>query len=104
LAQRDLSCGVTYAVRQNVPLFLPTTLVAVPRHTHQQIDREQLFVLSSFPAVTNTHRHSTSGNRATGNKLHVLITVIQREEVTGEWRKLHNEELRDLYSSRRRLG
>jgi hypothetical protein len=23
----------------------------------------------------------------------------KREEVTGEWRKLHNEELRDLYSS-----
>jgi hypothetical protein len=23
-----------------------------------------------------------------------------RDEVTGEWRKLHNEELRDLYSSR----
>jgi hypothetical protein len=23
----------------------------------------------------------------------------QRDEMTGEWRKLHNEELRDLYSS-----
>jgi hypothetical protein len=23
----------------------------------------------------------------------------KREEVTGEWRKLHNEELHDLYSS-----
>jgi hypothetical protein len=23
----------------------------------------------------------------------------EEEEVTGEWRKLHNEELRDLYSS-----
>jgi hypothetical protein len=23
----------------------------------------------------------------------------QRDEVTGEWRKLHNEELHDLYSS-----
>jgi hypothetical protein len=28
----------------------------------------------------------------------VLIKVL-RDEVTGEWRKLHNEELRDLYSS-----
>jgi hypothetical protein len=24
----------------------------------------------------------------------------KKDEVTGEWRKLHNEELRDLYSSR----
>jgi hypothetical protein len=23
----------------------------------------------------------------------------KRDEMTGEWRKLHNEELRDLYSS-----
>ena len=30
----------------------------------------------------------------------VLRTVIgsKRDEVTGEWRKLHNEELRDFYS------
>jgi hypothetical protein len=25
--------------------------------------------------------------------------VLRRDDVTGEWRKLHNEELRDLYSS-----
>jgi hypothetical protein len=25
--------------------------------------------------------------------------VLKRDEVTGGWRKLHNEELRDLYSS-----
>jgi hypothetical protein len=31
----------------------------------------------------------------------VLRTIFgpKRDEVTGEWRKLHNEELRDLYSS-----
>jgi hypothetical protein len=27
------------------------------------------------------------------------IIGLRRDEVTGEWRKLHNEELRDLYSS-----
>ena len=25
------------------------------------------------------------------------ILVTEREDVTGEWRKLHNEELRDWY-------
>jgi hypothetical protein len=28
-----------------------------------------------------------------------MIFGPKRDEVTGEWRKLHNEELRDLYSS-----
>jgi hypothetical protein len=27
------------------------------------------------------------------------IFVLKKGEVTGEWRKLHNEELHDLYSS-----
>jgi hypothetical protein len=27
------------------------------------------------------------------------IHLSKRDEVTGEWRALHNEELRDLYSS-----
>jgi hypothetical protein len=27
------------------------------------------------------------------------ISVSKRDEVTGEWRKLHNEELNDLYCS-----
>lgn len=54
LAQRDLSCGVTNAVRQDVPLILLATLVAVPRHTRppQQVDRARLFVLPCLPAVT----------------------------------------------------
>jgi hypothetical protein len=29
----------------------------------------------------------------------VLTFVPERDEVTGEWRKLHNEELHILYSS-----
>jgi hypothetical protein len=33
------------------------------------------------------------------NRLQRRIFGPKRDEVTGEWRKLHNEELDDLYSS-----
>jgi hypothetical protein len=33
------------------------------------------------------------------NKVLRRIFGPKRDEVTGEWRKLHNEDLRDLYSS-----
>jgi hypothetical protein len=33
------------------------------------------------------------------NRVLRRIFGLKRYEVTGEWRKLHNEELRDLYSS-----
>jgi hypothetical protein len=33
------------------------------------------------------------------NKVLRRIFGLERDEVTGEWRKLHNEELNDLYSS-----
>jgi hypothetical protein len=34
-----------------------------------------------------------------GNRLLRRIFGLKRNEATGEWRKLHNEELNDLYSS-----
>jgi hypothetical protein len=34
-----------------------------------------------------------------GNRVSSRIFGSKRDEVTGEWRKLHNEELNDLYSS-----
>jgi hypothetical protein len=33
------------------------------------------------------------------NRVLRKIFGLKRGEVTGEWRKLHNEELRDLFSS-----
>jgi hypothetical protein len=44
--------------------------------------------------VREEHRLGVFGNR-------VLRRIFgpKRDEVTGEWRKLHNEELHDLYSS-----
>jgi hypothetical protein len=34
-----------------------------------------------------------------GNRVLRRIFGPRRDEITGEWRKLHNEELNDLYSS-----
>ena len=33
------------------------------------------------------------------NRVLMIIFGPKKDEVTGEWRKLHNEELNDLYSS-----
>jgi len=37
--------------------------------------------------------------RVSENRVLSKIFGPKRDEVTGEWRKLHNEELNDLYSS-----
>jgi hypothetical protein len=37
--------------------------------------------------------------RVLENRMLRRIFVPKRDEVTGEWRKLHNEELHDLYCS-----
>jgi hypothetical protein len=39
------------------------------------------------------------GLRVFENRVLGRIFGPKRDEVTGEWRKLHNEELNDLYSS-----
>jgi hypothetical protein len=39
------------------------------------------------------------GGTWTENRVLRRIIGPKRDEVTGEWRKLHNEELHDLYSS-----
>jgi len=44
--------------------------------------------------------HQTGGEKYINYKRNNLRRVFgpKRDEVTGEWRKLHNEELRDIYS------
>jgi hypothetical protein len=38
-------------------------------------------------------------NRKQENRVLRRIFGLKKDEVTGEWKKLHNEELDDLYSS-----
>ena len=44
-----------------------------------------------------TRRYEFSETRLLGLKICKLKYGPKRDEVTGEWRKLHNEELSDLY-------
>jgi hypothetical protein len=53
-----------------------------------------LKVFSVFITIFIFHRLRVFENRVLRR-----IFGAKRNEVTGEWRKLHNEELRDLYSS-----
>ena len=39
------------------------------------------------------------GLRVFKNKVHRKIFGAKRDEIAGEWRKLHNDELHSLYSS-----
>jgi hypothetical protein len=49
---------------------------------------------TSSLTLREEHRLRVFENRVLGR-----ISVPKRDEVKGDWRKLHNEELRDLYSS-----
>jgi len=42
--------------------------------------------------------------RVSGNMVLRRIFRPRRDEVTGEWRRLHNEDLNDLYSSPNEMG
>jgi hypothetical protein len=53
----------------------------------QKINSERNIVVTSYQLFNN-------------NIKMVEASLPERDEVTGEWRKLHNEDLRDLYSSR----
>jgi hypothetical protein len=47
-----------------------------------------------YDTLREEHKLRVFENRVLGK-----ISRPKRDEVTGEWRRLHNEELQDLYSS-----
>jgi len=55
-------------------------------------------ILYGYETLSLTLREE-SRLRVFDNRLLRRIFGPKRDEVTGEWRKLHNEELNDLYSS-----
>jgi len=46
-----------------------------------------------------TDKHTSNRMKVFENRVLKKIFGPKRDEVTGVWRKLHNEELHDLYSS-----
>jgi len=62
--------------------------------TDDAVLQSDIYPISCFVQVCVPHVLSVSGNRALRG-----ILGPKRDEVTGEWRKLHNEELNDLYCS-----
>jgi hypothetical protein len=58
----------------------------------------RLCLLGSLLPLPKTVPHAT-GLRVFQNRVLRRTFGPKRDEVTGEWRKLNNEELRDLYSS-----
>jgi hypothetical protein len=51
-----------------------------------------------FNVSSNVGLREERGLRVFGNRVLRRVFGPKRYEVTGEWRKLHNEELNDLYS------
>jgi hypothetical protein len=49
--------------------------------------------------VYNSFAHTEEGTRVFENRVLSKIFGPNRDEVTGEWRRLHNEELNNMYSS-----
>jgi hypothetical protein len=81
-----------FVLQVYVAKLLTLCLSLTPTHTHRCTNVE-IFTTQSL-IRREEHRLRVFENR-------VLRRVFgpKRDEVTGKWRKLHNEELHDLYSS-----
>jgi hypothetical protein len=77
--------------------MIPSLLYSIEVRICQAMDPYSsyaIYLLAYVMSVREEHRLRVFENR-------VLRRIFgpKRDEVTGEWRKLHNEELHDLYSS-----
>jgi hypothetical protein len=80
-------------------LFPPGTGLSMQQYVQRpNIFTQELLVLYGCETWSLTLREEHR-LRVFENRVLRRIFGPKRDEVTGEWRKLHNEELRDLYSS-----
>ena len=79
--------------------LLPSGLLC--KNINIKIYRTVIFPVVSYGCETWLLIHIEGGTRLRVFENRVLRRIFgpTRDEVTGEWRKLHNEELNDLYCS-----
>ena len=77
------------------PLSKKTVCVCVYTYTHTHTHTHVLYGYETWSLTLREERRL----RVFENRVLKRIFRPKRDEVTGEWRKLHNEELNDLYCS-----
>ena len=76
-----------------------TTVTGIIQRTIFLLLFPTLVIYLRINRVDPTKRREERKLRVFENRVLRGIFVTKRDEVTGEWRKLHNEELNDLYCS-----
>ena len=76
--------------------FVPCNWVSIELKTHRTIILPVMLYGCETWSLTLRGKRRL---RVFGNRVLRRIFGPRRDEVTGEWKKLHNEELNDLYSS-----
>jgi hypothetical protein len=93
--QNPLAPGNKYAVLQDCPVYRAHTVNCEIRIYETIILPVVLYGCETW-SLTLREEHKL---RVFQNRVLRRIFGPKRDEVTGEWRKLHNKELHDLYSS-----
>jgi hypothetical protein len=82
-----------------VEMFWVATSCSVVLGYHFALKMEATWYFENLLSHHITWRHNLSGFRMFQNSVMRRIFGPKREEVVGGWRRMHNEELRNLYAS-----
>jgi hypothetical protein len=96
-------CEILFEIKQDDP-FRSLQIPSTQLFSNFVLYREMFFSLRHVSAQLNHLQAIYIGLKKKKETLRSVIhkkspIMLNWDEVTGEWRKLHNDELRDLYSS-----